>query len=85
MKRIENLQNSDEGHFFFFEEQPKIRKKDASVSVITFFFLGDHIKTGQNDEKIFQHRSKTPQELRHFQIEFKTFALFLVFLQEVKT
>ena len=66
---------------FFFEEQPKIRKKNASVSVITFFFLGDHIKTGQNNEKIFQHRSKTPQELRHFQIEFKTFALFLAFLQ----
>ena len=50
-KRAENLQNADEGPFFF-GDQHKIGEKDASVSAMSFFF-GDHIETGQQHEKIF--------------------------------
>ena len=47
--RGEKLQNSDEGPFFFFEDQHKIGEKDASIGAMTFFFFvfGDHIETGQ--------------------------------------
>ena len=62
----------------------EVRKKLAELRRRTFFFA-DQIKTGQKNEKNFQPRSRTPQELRHFHIEFRTFALFLAFLQEVKT
>ena len=33
--------------FFFFGDQHKIGEKDAFVGAMVLFFLGDHIKTGQ--------------------------------------
>ena len=47
-KRLENLQNSDKGPFFF-EDQHKIGEKDASVSTITFFFF--FLRSQQNQTK----------------------------------
>ena len=51
--RGKNLQNSDEGHFFF-GDQHKIREKDASVGAMTFFFFFEiTLKLDKKDEKIF--------------------------------
>ena len=60
--------------FFCFGDQHKIREKDASISTMTFFFLEITLKLDKRDEKNF----------RHFYVEFRTFALFPVFSQEVK-
>ena len=81
-KPVENLRISDRWPFFFFSfwERHKIRQKDASVSAMTF--SGESQNSGR---KFFHHCSTAPQELRHFCIEFRTFALFLAFTQEVKS
>ena len=63
----------------------EVRKKLAELRRRTFFFLQIKLKQDKKNEKIFHPRSRTPQELRHFHIEFRTFALFPAFLQEVKT
>ena len=77
MEKICRTQTKD--LFFGGGDQREIREKNASVSAMTFFFcfvsLEITLKPNKQDEKMFGI----------FHIDFRMFALFPAFLQEVKT